>query len=79
MRASRRFVVTLAVYGLLMLSLAGGLVARAQTFPGGASTAVHPGVLLSQAQLNYMKIMVQAHQDPFYSAFLKAQNSSGAH
>lgn len=76
MRASRRFVVTLAVYGLLMLSLAGGLVARAQTFPGGSATAVHPGVLLSQAQLDYMKIMVQAHQDPFYSAFIKAQNSS---
>ncbi len=36
----------------------------------------HPGVLLSQAQLNYMKIMVQAHQEPFYSAFIKAQNSS---
>jgi hypothetical protein len=68
--------VTLAAYGLLMLSLAGGLVAPAQTFPGGATTAVHPGVLLSQTQLNYMKIMVQAHQDPFYTAFLKAQQST---
>jgi len=50
--------------------------AQAQTFPGGAPTAVHPGVLLSQAQLDYMKIMVQAHADPFYGAFLKAQNST---
>ena len=50
--------------------------AQAQTFPGGASTAVHPGVMLSQAQLDYMKIMVQAHADPFYTAFLKAQNST---
>jgi hypothetical protein len=76
MRASRRFGVTLVAYGLLMLSLAGGLVTPAQTFPDGTTTAIHPGVMLSQAQLNYIKTMVQAHQEPFYTAFLKAQKST---
>ncbi|HEY1730591.1 MAG TPA: hypothetical protein VGG15_02535, partial [Terriglobales bacterium] len=39
----------------------------------------HPGVLVSRAQLDYMKTMVAAHTEPFYSAFIKAQNSpSGA-
>jgi hypothetical protein len=36
----------------------------------------HPGVLVSQAQLDYIKIMVAAHTEPFYSAFIKAQNSN---
>ena len=36
----------------------------------------HPGVLVSRAQLDYMKTMVAAHSEPFYSAFLKAQNSN---
>ena len=75
MRASRISIVIFSAW--LAFVVAGGWMrAQAQTFPGGASTAVHPGVLLSQAQLNYMKIMVQAHADPFYTAFLKAQNST---
>lgn len=41
-----------------------------------AQTFQHPGVLVSQAQLDYIKAMVAAHSDPFYSAFLKAQNSN---
>ncbi len=36
----------------------------------------HPGVLVSRAQLDYIKTMVAAHSEPFYSAFLKAQNSN---
>jgi hypothetical protein len=31
---------------------------------------------VSQAQLNFIKAMVQAHVDPMYSAFVKATNSS---
>jgi hypothetical protein len=68
MRASRKSIVVLAVW-LVFVIFGGQLFAHGQTFQ-------HPGVLVSQAQLNYMKIMVQAHQDPFYSAFIKAQNSS---
>ena len=68
MRASRKSIVVLAVW-LVFVIFGGQFLAHGQTFQ-------HPGVLVSQAQLNYMKTMVQAHQDPFYSAFIKAQNSS---
>jgi hypothetical protein len=43
--------------------------AQSQTFQ-------HPGVLVSRAQLDYVKTMVAAHTEPFYSAFIKAQNSN---
>jgi hypothetical protein len=36
---------------------------------------VHPGVLVDRQQLEYVKKMVTAHAEPFYSAFLKAQRS----
>jgi hypothetical protein len=75
MRALRNSVVILFVWLAFVVS-GGWIRAQGQTFPGGAPAAVHPGVMLSQAQLNYMKIMVQAHADPFYTAFLKAQNST---
>src|SRR5882757_6157586 len=75
MRASRISIVMFSAWLALLVS-GGWMRAQAQTFPGGAPTAVHPGVLLSQAQLDYMKIMVQAHAGPFYGAFLKAQNST---
>ena len=75
MRASRISIAIASVW-LAFVSFGGGTQAQAQTFPGGSSTAVHPGVMLSQAQLNYMKVMVQAHADPFYTAFLKAQSST---
>ncbi|HEY4356999.1 MAG TPA: alginate lyase family protein [Acidobacteriaceae bacterium] len=42
----------------------------------GAQTFQHPGVLVSRAQLDYIKAMVQAHVEPFYSTFIKAQNST---
>ncbi len=75
MRALRILIVTFSVW--LALAVSGGWTwAQTQTFPGGSATAVHPGIMLSQAQLDYIKIMVQAHADPFYTAFLKAQNSS---
>lgn len=75
MRAFRVSMILVSAWLTFIVSY-GSLRAQTQTFPGGASTAVHPGVMLSQAQLDYMKIMVQAHVDPFYSAFVKAQNSS---
>jgi rhamnogalacturonyl hydrolase YesR len=42
----------------------------------GAHGFVHPGVPVSGQQLEYVKRMVAAHTEPFYSAFLKAQHSS---
>ena len=36
----------------------------------------HPGVLVSQAQLDYIKIMVASQTEPFYSAYQKALNSN---
>jgi Bacterial Ig domain/Alginate lyase len=75
MRVLRISIFTFSVW--LVFAVSGGWIrAQTQTFPSGSATAVHPGVLLSQAQLDYMKIMVQAHADPFYTAFLKAQNST---
>jgi hypothetical protein len=66
MKASRSSIVVIAAWLAFVVFAAWS---QAQTFQ-------HPGVLLSRAQLDYMKTMVQAHQDPFYSAFIKAQNSS---
>jgi len=67
MRASRRVVATFVA----MVAIIFGTwhTAQSQTFQ-------HPGVLVSRAQLDYMKTMVAAHSEPFYSAFLKAQNSN---
>jgi Alginate lyase len=53
---------------LIVLLLGGWLQAIGQTFQ-------HPGILASKAQLDYMKSMVRARQEPFYSAFVKARNS----
>ena len=39
-------------------------------------TFQHPGILVSQAQLDYIKVMVASHTEPFYSAYLKALNSN---
>jgi unsaturated rhamnogalacturonyl hydrolase len=49
-----------------------------ETVPAKAGEAhgfVHPDVLVSEQQLEYVKRMVAAHTEPFYSAFLKAQRS----
>jgi hypothetical protein len=75
MRASRRLIVVLAAW-LLSALLGGWCQAQTQTFPNGLTTAVHPGIMVSQAQLNYISAMVQAHMDPIYSAYVKATNSS---
>jgi Alginate lyase len=68
MKTSRSFAIAVAVW-VAVVVFGGWSQVSAQAFQ-------HPGVMLSQTQLDYMKIMVTAHQDPFYSAFIKAQNSS---
>ena len=59
---------------LTVTSLALGIstAARAQA----PAQFQHPGVLVSQAQLDYIKIMVASHTEPFYSTYQKALNSN---
>jgi hypothetical protein len=68
MRVSRRVFSFLAI-AFFVLGAWSTNQAQTQSFQ-------HPGVLVSQAQLDYVKIMVAAHTEPFYSAFIKAQNSN---
>lgn len=61
-----------AIFLVAALVLLGAIrTATAQTRPFN-----HPGVLVSKAQLDYIKVMVAAHNEPFYSAYLKAMNSN---
>ena len=69
MRASRRVVA--AFLAMVAIVFGACRITEAQTTP-----FQHPGVLVSKAQLDYIKTMVAAHTEPFYSAFLKAQNSN---
>lgn len=46
-----------------------GLTARGREF-------AHPGAIYSQSDLDRMRAMVEARQEPYYSAFLKLKNSS---
>jgi len=68
MRATRR---VLASVFAVIIALGAFRTAAAQSQP-----FKHPGVLVSQAQLDYIKVMVAAHNEPFYSAYLKALNSN---
>src|SRR5579862_7546864 len=70
MRASYRRVFA-AFLAAMVVVLGAWRTGESQTQP-----FQHPGVLVSRAQLDYMKTMVAAHSEPFYSAFLKAQNSN---
>jgi len=74
MRASRRIIVVLVTW-LVFALLGRWCQAQTQTFPSGKTTAVHPGIMVSQAQLNYISAMVRAHIDPIYSVLVKATNS----
>jgi len=69
MKTSRYSLLILSFIVLCIVFLGGVQPACAQTFQ-------HPGVLVSKAQLDYIKTMVAAHTEPFYSAFLKAQKSN---
>src|SRR5258708_5472047 len=51
------------------------------TLPWSSSAAAqaafqHPGVLVSRAQLDFVKTEVSNHVDPIHAAFVKAQQSS---
>ena len=60
--------------GLAVLAVAlAGLVHA--TPEAAAQTFQHPGVLVSQAQLDYITAQVNAKVDPFYQEFLNAQAS----
>ncbi|MDR2012407.1 MAG: alginate lyase family protein, partial [Rhodanobacter sp.] len=43
---------------------------------GSSGSFKHPGILVSQAQLDYIKAAVAAQQQPFYDAYQKATSSS---
>lgn len=69
MRAQRRSLFAMFL-AMLVTTFGAWHSAEAQT------TFQHPGVLVSRAQLDYIKAMVAAHSEPFYSAYLKALNSN---
>jgi hypothetical protein len=64
-----------ATHAFVLLVTCFALVAGVGTRPATAATFQHPGVLVSRAQLDFVKAQVASHADPIYSAFLKAQNS----
>ena len=57
------------VLGVLVVSSLGVGAAAAQGFQ-------HPGVLVSRAQLNFIKAQVKAKVEPFYTEFQRAQASA---
>jgi hypothetical protein len=59
---------------LLFLAIAATLFSL--SLKTDAQAFQHPGVLISRAQLDYIKTMVAAHEEPFYSAYLKALDSN---
>jgi hypothetical protein len=69
MRFRRRVFASFLALTLIALGLTPRAAAQTQPFN-------HPGVLVSRAQLDYIKVMVAAHNEPFYSAYLKALNSN---
>jgi hypothetical protein len=68
-RVPRTLFFLLALLSLLPTTLP---TARAQA----PAQFQHPGVLVSQAQLDYIKIMVNSQTEPFYSAYQKALQSN---
>jgi hypothetical protein len=69
MRFPRRVFASFLALALSAIGLIPTAIAQTQPFN-------HPGVLVSRAQLDYIKVMVAAHNEPFYSAYLKALNSN---
>ena len=61
------------LFAMLLVALAIGLVEQSS-----AQTQVwqHPGVLVSQAQLDFVKQQVNNKVEPFYQEFLNAQQSN---
>src|SRR5260370_1490597 len=64
----KRYILLMFVAMCLVFIVMGSQVAAAQTF-------VHPGVLVSKAQLDFIKAQVNAHVDPIYSAYVNATSN----
>src|SRR5260370_24473160 len=64
----KRYILLMFVALCLVFMVIGNQVAAAQTF-------VHPGVLVSKAQLDFIKAQVNAHVDPIYSAYVNAPSN----
>ena len=62
------------LFAMLLVALAIGLVEQSSA----AQTQIwqHPGVLVSQAQLDFVKQQVNNKVEPFYQEFLNAQQSN---
>src|SRR5260370_31888037 len=61
----KRYILLMFVALCLGFMVMGSQLAAAQTF-------VHPGVLVSKAQLDFIKAQVNAHVEPAFSAFPNA-------
>jgi fibronectin type 3 domain-containing protein len=72
MQAKLKSMSALSLLATALLCLAAGS-APAQTPP--AKTFVHPGIWVSQAQLDYVKAQFAAKTDPYYHAITTAQGS----
>jgi uncharacterized membrane protein len=64
----KKYLLLMFVVLTLVFMVMGSQVAAAQTF-------VHPGVLVSKAQLDFVKAQVNAHVDPIYSAYVNATSN----
>src|SRR6266849_1095378 len=65
-------------HSLLWVVLALVLIAIASQFAAAQAPPAfqHPGVLVSRAQLDFIKAQVNSHVDPIYTEFLNAQRST---
>src|SRR5579859_3216819 len=64
----KKYLLLMFVAMTLVFMVMGSQAAAAQTF-------VHPGVLVSKAQLDFIKAQVNAHVDPIYSAYVNATSN----
>src|SRR5579884_1942875 len=60
---------------VLAMALLVALLMFVNLQPLAAQTFQHPGVLVSKAQLSFIKTQVNNGVEPFHSAFFNAQNS----
>src|SRR5579859_3389744 len=64
----KKYLLLMFVAMTLVFMVMGSQASAAQTF-------VHPGVLVSKAQLDFIKAQVNAHVDPIYSAYVNATSN----
>src|SRR5260370_38535681 len=64
----KRYILLMFVALCLVFMVIGSQVAAAQTL-------VHPGVLVSKAQLDFFKSQVNAHVDPISSAYVNTTSN----